>query len=101
MIDAIFGRKGYYGDQALCDCRGTDSNNDDDGYHAKQDSDETDHHPNGQKGFVHVDLQGLVLPTLQDHHADHEKVYEKSLKSMRKVLSTLPCEIIRVIMIGV
>ena len=82
MIDAIFGRKGYYGDQSLCDCRGTDSNNDDDSYHAKQDSDETDHHPNGEKGFVHVDLQGLVLPTLQDHHGDHERVYEKYLKSL-------------------
>ena len=44
--------------------------NGDDVYHAKKDSDKTDHHPDWEKGLVHVDLQGLVLPTLQGHHND-------------------------------
>ena len=50
-----------------------DDYNGDDGYHAKKDSDKTDHHPDWEKGLVHVDLQGLVLPTLQGHHNDHDK----------------------------
>ena len=47
-----------------------DDDDDDDDYHAKKDSDKTDHHPHGEKGLVHVDLQGFVLPALQHHH-DH------------------------------
>ena len=52
-----------------------DDDDDDDlyGYHAKQDSDKTDHHPHGEKGLVHVDLQGYVLPALQDHHGHRYK----------------------------
>ena len=38
---------------------------DDHAHHAEKDRDEADHHPDWQEGFVHVDLQGHILPTLQ------------------------------------